>query len=232
VPAAVTLAAVARGGKPEEGKEKLRRLPPGRHGLSREFVSRNQRERLVAGTISAVAEHGYLDTSVGRIAAAAGVSRQTFYDYFAAKEDCFLASYELLETHLLGALEEAAAPERGWVAKVRSRLHLLLEMLSENPDLVRFSLIAPLAAGGEIRTRERRFVDRLLAELTADPPKSSPLSPGTIELEAVAGGLISILTTRVRAGATDLTALQPDLLELVLAPYLGRTRAAKEAGRG
>ena len=36
----------------------LGRLPPGRHGLSREFVTENQRNRLTAGMIAAVAEHG------------------------------------------------------------------------------------------------------------------------------------------------------------------------------
>ncbi len=60
----------------------LHRLPPGRHGLPRDFVAQNQRDRLAAGTIAAVAERGYNETTIGDIAAAAGVSRRTFYVYF------------------------------------------------------------------------------------------------------------------------------------------------------
>ena len=53
----------------DDGKgegEKLRRLPPGRHGLSREFVAQNQRQRLVAGSVVAVGD----EVEVERLTAA------------------------------------------------------------------------------------------------------------------------------------------------------------------
>jgi AcrR family transcriptional regulator len=212
------------------GEGQLRRLPPGRHGLSREFVTRNQRDRLIAGTIAAVAEHGYRDTSVGRIAAAAGVSRQTFYDYFSTKEECFLATYDLFESHTLEALREAGADERGWDGKVSARVAVLLEILAANPDLARFSLAAPPAAGEELLGRERQFLQNLLEALTAAAPRSTPHDPTQIELEAVAGGLASLLVARVEeSDEPEMANLRPPLVELVLTPYLGRVRAAAEA---
>ena len=42
----------------------LARLPPGRHGLPREFVAHNQRERLIAGIAEAIAENGYAGTTI------------------------------------------------------------------------------------------------------------------------------------------------------------------------
>src|SRR6185437_1927670 len=45
----------------------LARLPPGRHGLPREFVAHNQRERLIAGLAEAVAENGYASTTIAHI---------------------------------------------------------------------------------------------------------------------------------------------------------------------
>ena len=51
----------------------LSRLPPGRHGLPRDFVVQNQRDRLAAGIIAAVSEFGYHETTITQIAAAAGV---------------------------------------------------------------------------------------------------------------------------------------------------------------
>jgi AcrR family transcriptional regulator len=210
--------------------EALGRLPPGRHGLSREFVTRNQRERLIAGTIVAVAEHGYRDASVGRIAAAAGVSRQTFYDYFSTKEECYVACYDLFESHALEAVRDAGVGERGWTATVDARVGALLAILDANPDLVRFGLVAPPATGEELLGRERRFLENLIGGLSAGRPRSSSLEPSEIELEAMAGGLAALLVARVEEGEhAEFASLRPTLVELVLAPFLGRGRAAEQA---
>jgi AcrR family transcriptional regulator len=216
-------------GTDEDGK--LRRLPPGRHGLSREFVTRNQRERLVAGTIAAVAEHGYRDTSVTQIAGAAGVSRRTFYGYFSTKEDCFFATYDLFEGHLLEALRESGGKARSWSAKVRARVTTLLDFLAANPDLVRFSVLAPPIAGGEIAERGRDFLAALVDQLTEDhpDPRGRP-QVIALEIEAMQGSIASILAGAVQTGDGEaLPEAAPQLVELVLAPFIGRRRAAGEA---
>src|SRR5690349_14658926 len=85
-------------GNGSEGAEgyppELARLPPGRHGLPREFVAHNQRERLIAGLAEAVAEHGYSGTTIAHITSHAAVSRRTFYEHFASKDECFIAAYD------------------------------------------------------------------------------------------------------------------------------------------
>jgi AcrR family transcriptional regulator len=206
-------------------------LPPGRHGLSREFVTRNQRERLVAGTIASVAERGYRETSVTHIAAAAGVSRRTFYSYFSTKEECFFDSFELFEEHLFEALQSSRADRRNWSASVCARVATLLDFLSANPDLVRFSLFAPPSAGGEIGERGRKFLDGLVERLTEGHPTPRGASERTaVELEAMAGAIAAVLTSCVESGgAENLEQAAPQLVELVLAPFVGRGRAASAA---
>lgn len=217
-------------GTDDDGK--LRRLPPGRHGLSREFVTRNQRERLIAGTIAAVAEHGFRDTSVTQIAAAAGVSRRTFYGYFKTKEECFAATYDLFERHLLAALAGSGEKARGWSATVRARVATLLEFLAANPDLVRFSLVAPPGAGGEIAARGRSFLAAMVVQLTAGHPEARG-GPGVgLELEAMQGSIAAVLTAAVQVRDDEtLAAAAPQLVELVLAPFVGRRRATGEAAK-
>jgi AcrR family transcriptional regulator len=65
----------------------LSKLPPGRHGLPRDFVAKNQRTRLLAGTARAVYDHGYAASTIVQITAAAAVSRRTFYEHFDSKDE-------------------------------------------------------------------------------------------------------------------------------------------------
>ena len=85
-------------------------LPRGRHGLSREEVARVQRDRILDALADAMAESGYVATTVGDVIKRAGVSRETFYQQFSSKRDCFDAALavagELLTAHLLLAVDQ------------------------------------------------------------------------------------------------------------------------------
>jgi AcrR family transcriptional regulator len=215
----------------EEAGEGLPRLPPGRHGLPREFVTRNQRDRITAGIIAAVATDGYHDATVSEIAAAAGLSRRTFYGYFRSKEECFLATYETIADHLEQVMREAGGSERGWPRRVAAELGALLDAYASNPDLASFTLVAPPAAGGGIAEAYRAFLERLLALVTDGMPKGAR-TPSESARYALAGGLAALIVAKVNAGdGEELGGLTPDLVELVLTPYMGRERAIKEAGR-
>lgn len=205
------------------------RLPPGRHGLPREFVAENQRERLLNGVVEAVAEHGYNETTIARIAEAAKISRRTFYEHFEGKEECFLAAYEMIDAHVRTAMLAAGDPEGPWAERARARLSALLEVLSRDAAVARFFLVEPLVAGGEMAARYRDAM-QLLAE-TIRP--QSDLSDLDVEVrdQALMGGITTLVSRRLKAGeAADMGELLPDLTELVLAPYLGRDEARRFAG--
>src|SRR5262249_26105238 len=80
----------------------LGQLPPGRHGLPRSFVVRNQRLRLIAAMLRSLPEHGYAGTTISHLTQEAGLSRAAFYGQFSSKEDCFLATYDLAGEWLAG----------------------------------------------------------------------------------------------------------------------------------
>jgi AcrR family transcriptional regulator len=204
------------------------RLPPGRHGLPRAFVAENQRERLLNGIVEAVAEHGYNATTISRITGAAKISRRTFYEYFEGKEECFLAAYELIEAHVLESMLAAPGAAEPWPERVRARLAALLDVLSRDPAVSRFFLIEPLSAGGEIATRYREAMQLLAGTLRPEPP------PADLDMEvrdqALIGGVATLIVRRLNAGgAGRLPELLPDLVELALAPYVGREEAKRQA---
>jgi AcrR family transcriptional regulator len=223
---------VSRAGADDDARgERLSRLPPGRHGLPREFVIQNQRERLVAGAIAAVSEKGYRETTVTDIAAAASMSRRTFYGYFATKEECFFDTYSVLEEFLVEAMTEAGSSQGSWPKQVRARIEALLESFAANPDLVRFSLLAPPAAGGEFAERYRSFLGHLVEGLTEGLPDTRGYKAATaVAKETMAGSLASMLIAKVDADqGEELAEILPPVLELVLAPFIGRKKAMAEA---
>jgi AcrR family transcriptional regulator len=216
----------AENGK-EAPAEDSPRLPAGRHGLPREFVVQNQRERIVTALVDTVAERGYNATTVAHITKAASVSRRTFYEHFADKEACFLAAYEMVAEHIRVSMEAAAAAFDEWPQQVRAALATMLRFLAGEPELARICMIEPVAAGGEIAARHRASMQSLVEILKAGRPgRSGERSLPEATEETLVGGIISLVVREISAGRTEqLETLLPDLVELTLAPYVGPEQA-------
>jgi AcrR family transcriptional regulator len=216
---------VAKGESQAQESPGLPRLPPGRHGLPRDFVVQNQRDRIAAGIIAAVSEFGYHETTITQIAAAAGVSRRTFYSYFNSKEECFLATFDQIADHLHEAAGEAAAARDEWPARVAAKIGATLEIFSANPQLAGFALAVPPRAGSEVTAHYRRALDRALADLTDGAPSGGQVPPAAVQ-QSLIGGAVSLIVQKFEAGEGDrIRDLQPDLIELFLTPYIGRDDA-------
>jgi AcrR family transcriptional regulator len=211
----------------------LPRLPPGRHGLPRDFVVQNQRDRLAAGIIAAVSEFGYHETTITQIAAAAGVSRRTFYSYFDSKEECFFATFDQITDHLCDAARHAAAGQDEWPAQVAAKIAAVLEVFSTNPQLARFTLATPPRAGGEVTAYYRRALDGALAELTDGLPGGTEAQrPAPAVQQSLIGGAVALIVRKLESGDGErIRDLLPDLVELLLAPFIGRAAALEVAGR-
>jgi AcrR family transcriptional regulator len=216
----------------DEASAGLSRLPPGRHGLDRAFVTENQRNRLTAGIIDVVARRGYHDATVAEICAAAGMSRRTFYSYFSSKEECYLQAFDSIADYLEGAMGAAGAVESSWPTRVHARMAAILEVFAANPDLARFVLLAPVRAGEGIVDRHRLALEQILRALTHDRPSGRKTRrPSPAIEQALLGGVMALIAQRVDEGAAEvLPDLLPDLVELFLAPYIGRREAARAAG--
>jgi AcrR family transcriptional regulator len=207
------------------------RLPAGRHGLPREFIAQNQRERIITALVDTVAERGYNATTVAHITKAASVSRRTFYEHFADKEACFLAAYEMIADHIRDSMQVAAEAFEEWPQKVRAALGTMLSFLAGEPELARVCMIEPVAAGGAIAARHRASMQGFVEILKAGRPEHSGERPLPEATEAtLVGGIVSLIVREINAGRTEqLEQLLPDLVELTLAPYLGGEQAAKLA---
>jgi AcrR family transcriptional regulator len=207
------------------------RLPRGRHGLPRKVVVENQRGRLISGVIEVVAERGYGAATVTQITEAAKLSRRTFYQQFSNKEDCFVAAYEASIAYLRKATLTAAANQETWPERVRAGLAGLLDALAQGPAIARFVLIAPASAGDEIAARHHLAMGELLSTLIVGPPgPPGPIKPSSTREQALGGGLSRLIVRELNAGEDEkLEELLPDLVELVLRPFVGNEEAVRVA---
>jgi AcrR family transcriptional regulator len=211
----------------------LARLPPGRHGLPREFVAHNQRERLIAGLAEAIAENGYAGTTIAHITRHAAVSRRTFYEHFASKDECFVAAYDTVMAELRDRVAKAFEEADDWPHAVKAGIAAMLHFLAAEPNLARLCMVEALVAGPVVVERYDAAIQSFVPYFQSGREGRSPevlarLSPTTEE--ALVGGMVSLISRRIIAGKTEeLETLLPDLVEFTLTPYLGSDEAAKVA---
>jgi AcrR family transcriptional regulator len=208
------------------------RLPRGRHGLSPEFVARNQRERLIAGLTEVLYEVGYQKTTVSLIGQRAAVSKSDFYKHFESKDDCFFAAYEAaierIREEVLAASSRYEEADQ-WPPRVRDAIASLLSTLAAEPALASIALVEGLRAGRGVYDRYQAAIESFVVCLREGAPKAPdgadvPEATG----EAVVGGIASLLGRRVLAGeAEQIDQLLPEVLEFALTPYLGMAEARR-----
>lgn len=205
----------------------LGQLPPGRHGLPRSFVVRNQRLRIVAGLLRVLPRYGYAETTIGQIIAEARVSRAAFYSQFAGKEECFLEAYELGGRWLCDEVE-AAVEGQPWPGRVRGGVGATLRMLGANPPLAHLIAIEALQAGSAARRLQQASLTRLAEILGLGRPERPEL-PADLE-QLLLGGALSVVSRHVEHGrAEQLPEIEAALVECLLLPYLGPARSKKIA---
>jgi AcrR family transcriptional regulator len=211
--------------------EELGPLPAGRHGFSREQVAHNQRERLIAGLATAVAEKGYRAVTITDITKEARVSRRVFYQNFEGKEECFLAAFEVVVGHIRELAMEAVAGFDGWPRRAIAAAQAVLAFFAEEPDLARLCLVESQAAGPVVSARFHETVHEVVPYLEqgrGDRQNERELPPTTEE--STIGALVLLTSRKVAAGeAPQLEDLLPDFTEFILSPYLGAEEAARLA---
>lgn len=197
---------------------RTRKLHPG-PGASREEVERNQRERLFGAMVAAVAERGYANTRVEDLLELSGLSRNTFYNRFSSKEDCFLATIDAIVA--AGGERVVLAyrsTESGWEARLRASLEALLAQIAEHPAAAKLYYVESYAAGGEALEKVEAMGDRL-ERLVRRALEESPERAGMPRdlLRALLRGFRRVIQARLRTGRErDLVGEAPELLSWAL----------------
>jgi AcrR family transcriptional regulator len=184
--------------------------------------------RIHAAMVEVVSERGYSETRVVDVIEVAGVSRKTFYELFGSKEDCFLATYDVLAGSLLSdtASGYESRPGAPWAERIAAGLGALLEHLAAHPDEARFAIVEVLAAGPKALARRDAALRQFTGFLEAGRSETEVELPGITSL-SLAGGVNELLYSEILRGATaQLPSRLPELMFWIALPFLGSERAA------
>ena len=163
--------------------------------------------------IELVAEHGYNSISVEKLTSRARVSKRDFYKIFAGKEECFLASYDLVVSHSVRGI--IAAAKGGEECREQLRLGFLAfaDQITNSPERARLALVEAFTAGA-VAVERMQSTNRLFEALVAKGLAlvgGSPRLPPLVVKGVVAGGC-RLARARLLSGQSRQPALDGDEL--------------------
>jgi AcrR family transcriptional regulator len=169
------------------------------------------RDRLLEGLAAALDEKGFAETTTADIARHARVSKRTFYEHFATKQDCLLALYVASSERALARIADSIDPSLGLDAQLARTTEVYFSAMQERPALLRTLLVEILAAGPrglEVRRQINRRYARLLRKVvaSAEAKEGERRSLSGAMATAVVGGLHELMLQAAEGG--DLTRLR------------------------
>ena len=206
------------------------RLRPGPSALPRGQVAEIQRRRMLTAAVDAVEEVGYARMTVAQVISRARVSRKTFYDVFADREDCFLAAFEQAVEQGRELVSAAYARESSWREATRAALAALLGGMDEEPGLTKLCVVEAQGAGPRVLERRAEAFAELARAL--DRGREAPGAggdPPEVTAEGLVGAVFTVIHTRVlERDERPLLELLGPLMSMIVLPFLGSRAAARE----
>jgi AcrR family transcriptional regulator len=213
-----------------------RQLKPRPKGPARAQVEANQRRRLCAAMVEAVAERGYEAATVSYVCTLAGVSKRTLYQLFAGKQDCFLVTYDEVVRAGVQRISAAyragpsivpgsavagstAGSEQDWAAGLCRAFDAFVAEIEARPHAARLALVEVLAVGpaalGRIERGEALFA-RMISQSLVQTGDGVALSP--VLLRGIVHGIWYVARSRLLEGRpAAMSACGRELLEWMLA---------------
>lgn len=194
------------------------------------------RARLLQGFVDAVSEKGYVAVTIADVVRHARLSKRTFYEHFAAKEECFLAVYVFATDAILAAVENALranANAGDWRIPLDAAIDAYVGALEVNPPLTRACLVEIHAAGPRALARRRevhaKFAEMIREFVASGSKDEKEIHPITSHMAtALVGGVNELLLVQVERGPQHrLPALRQTASELLRSVLTTKPRARR-----
>jgi len=189
-----------------------------------DFPGDEPRERILRAVVSLAAGSDGEDCTYPKIAAAAGVSHDTFYKHFSNRQEAQLAACEEIHERLIAAARKASAVAADWPTGVRDGLGAYLAEAARDPEATRVMVLDSLSLGEP----GRKFLERRARALKQLLRPALAAAPGMPEAgaEMLVGAILEVLHEHaLERRVEQLPALAGQLAEIVCAPLLGARHA-------
>jgi AcrR family transcriptional regulator len=169
-----------------------------------------QRERLLRAAALEFAELGYAGASSESISRRAGMSKATFYEHFANKEECMLALFDLGAQLVQREMADAArqAPTGDARERMKAGTRAFLGALAQHPEFAQTLLVEIIGAGPRAAQRRDQVLQAFADVLDAENAEAdrrgligrfrSPHDPF-----AVVGAITELVSRQVRLGVPE-----------------------------
>ena len=198
-------------------------IPRGRHAPPLEVRLEVQKQRLFEAAALVFSRCGYAEASAEAISRQAGMSKATFYEHFANKEECLIALFEHATSELLGALVAASrGADRAFEDRHRAGLRAILESVDSNPAIAQAILVETVGAGprvAELRDSVLNEMARVMYEQTVRAAElgGGPAFSSRDEAYAIVGATFELVSRQLRTGQPErVLDLQPLIERLIL----------------
>jgi AcrR family transcriptional regulator len=141
-----------------------------------------RRSLIVVAALREFAEKGYEATAMGRIAAAAGVTRTVLYDHFPSKRALFCELVRVHHTRLLAHLRDTIARDAPMEERIRATIDAFFAFAENEPLAWRLLFPDHPPLDPEVLEDHRRCraeSNRLFAQLLAPDARRAGIDPGS-----------------------------------------------------
>lgn len=171
----------------------------------------------------AVARNGYQATSVAEVIRLAGVSRTTFYAHFANKQDCFLATYEMLIYRMIRNIRRAHQSGGDWDRALSAAFQALEREVVGDPNGSRIVLVGvpdTAARPAYLARRAGAVWEQTLRQSLCSSPRGADVSE--VLITGILGGVRNVIGRRLLEDHSKLPSTCEGLLQWVLSYHAPR----------
>jgi AcrR family transcriptional regulator len=196
--------------------------PRGRHAPPLEVRQQTQRQRLLDAAAAVFARCGFAEASAEAISREAGMSKATFYEHFANKEECILALFDEAATEVMRAMANAVADDTtSYEARIRANVGSFLEVLTQYPESAQTLLVEIIGAGPRAAERRDAILDAFAEGLMRDNARmaeriGAPRFASKDDAFAIIGAIVELVSRQLRTGVPeDVRELEPVIERLI-----------------
>lgn len=195
-------------------------VPRGRHAPPLDVRLSRQRARLLDAAAVVFARHGYLEAGAESIAREAGMSKATFYEHFANKEECILELFDEAAARVAHEVARESGGPAGSATSVPDRIRAFLDIVAAHPDRAQTLLVEMIGAGPRAAERRDAAMRAMAEQLYAVDAANGAGAGGYASVHdafAVVGAVVELVSRQLRRGEPETVAeLEPVVERLVL----------------